>query len=46
MQIFLSTLWTLQIVAVFKATLLPNYKTYRNSEDRFGILEKSVTKTI
>ena len=29
-----------QIRPIFKITLLPNYKTYRKSEDSFGIVGK------
>ena len=36
--------WTLQIVATFKITSQLNYKTYRKSEDGFGIVGKRATK--
>ena len=35
---------TLQIVATFKITLQLNYKSYRKSEDGFGIVGKRATK--
>ena len=38
--------WTLQIVAIFKITLLPNYKTYRKSKDSFGIVRKKGYKKL
>ena len=33
-----------QIYPIFKIPLLPNYKTYRKSEESFGIIGKRATK--
>ena len=32
-------------IKIFKITLLPNYKTYRKSENSFGLVGKRATNT-
>jgi hypothetical protein len=43
-HIKITTGWKLQIVAIFKIPILPNYNTYKKSKDCFGIESKMATK--